>query len=71
MIPSYLVEALLFLNEDGLNPPCKVLALVRNREKTEERFYHYYSRLDLSIIESDLNREIVIEEPIHLISDTP
>ncbi len=67
MIPAYLVETMLFLNEIGLNPPCRVLALVRNHAKAEDRFSHYSSRLDISIFEADLGKEIIIEEPIHYI----
>ncbi len=67
MVPAYLVESLLFLNEKGLNQPCRVLALVRDRQKTEKRFANYRTRLDLEIIEADLSQEIVIDEPVHYI----
>ena len=46
-LPAYLVEALLYRNENHSKNPIKILALVRNRQKAAARFHDYEGRADL------------------------
>ena len=66
-VPSYLVEALLYLNERRLSPPLKVLALVRNHAKALKRFEAYQGRQDLGFIVQDVSEPAQIDEPVHYI----
>lgn len=52
MLPAYLTEALLHLNESR-RLGVRVLAMVRNRARAEYRFAHYAGRNDLQIVEHD------------------
>ncbi|MFA6547759.1 MAG: NAD-dependent epimerase/dehydratase family protein [Candidatus Magasanikbacteria bacterium] len=53
-LPSYIVGALLYLNEKKLFSKLKVIALVRNKDKALKRFAHYKDREDLKIIVQDV-----------------
>jgi len=64
-LPSYLVEALLHLNETkqlGLT----VLALVRNADKARKRFAHHQGRRDLQLIVQDVSEPLSIPEDLRV-----
>lgn len=65
-LPAYMVKLLLFLNEEK-NAGIRVLALVRNQQKAEERFKDYYGYDDLKIIVRDITRPLQIDDPINFI----
>jgi UDP-glucuronate decarboxylase len=52
-IPAYMVESILHLN-DSNDLACKVIALVRNKERAEIRFAHHRNRPDLSFVVGDV-----------------
>ena len=67
-LPAYMVETLLLLNKDTLkNKSCKVLALVRNKRHTLERFSDYLDDSNLEIIVQDVSTEIQIHQKIDYI----
>lgn len=60
-LPSYLVEALLYLNETRqLN--LHVLALVRSKEKADKRFAHHAGRKDLQFIVQDICHPLTVSK---------
>lgn len=67
-LPAYMVETLLLLNETILkNSPCKVIALVRNKKHTIERFSKYLNDKNLEIVVQDVSDEINILQKIDYI----
>ncbi|MDD5584474.1 MAG: NAD-dependent epimerase/dehydratase family protein, partial [Candidatus Omnitrophica bacterium] len=66
-LPSYIVETVLFLNETRFNKKATVFALVRNRERTQERFQHYAGRKDLVFIVQDVCVPVILTESIDFI----
>lgn len=54
MLPAYMVETLLFLNE--VRPSCglRVVGLVRNLERAVHRFGNYIGRSDLTLLHQDV-----------------
>jgi len=54
LLPAYMVETLLYLNEHGLSPQVHVVGLVRNRARAETRFAAYRGRTDLELLEQDV-----------------
>jgi len=67
LLPSYIVETLLFLNEIRFENKLKVFALVRNKEKALKRFASYNGRSDLVFIVQDVCEQININNEIHVI----
>jgi UDP-glucuronate decarboxylase len=63
-LPAYLVETLLYLNEQGQAKPTKVLALVRSREKAEARFAHLAGRKDLQFLVQDVCEPVTVDGPV-------
>jgi len=57
-LPAYMVEVLLFLNENKLKNRIKVLGLVRDGEKARKRFSVYQERTDLKLIVQDVCQPI-------------
>src|SRR5215469_5771658 len=65
-LPAYMVETLLYLNETaGIN--CRVIGLVRNREKSENRFAHILGRIDFSLLVQDVCSPIAVDEKIDFV----
>lgn len=60
-IPAYIVEVLLALET------VKVLALVRNEQKTKEKFKHHHNNPNLKILIQDISQPFDIEEKIDFI----
>lgn len=67
MLPAYMVETLLFLNETLFAHKVKVLALVRNNDKAMRRFAHYLGRSDLSFLVQDVCAPVDVDGPIDII----
>ena len=53
-LPAYMVETVLHLNQTRLAQPARVLALVRNRQRAEQRFADYLDRPDFELIVQDV-----------------
>lgn len=66
-LPAYLVETLLFLNENRFKNKTRVFALVRNKEKTIHRFAVYKNRTDLIFVVQDVCEPVNIKDEIHFI----
>lgn len=64
-LPAYMVESLLFLNTFSYK--LRVLVLVRNIEKSHQRFAHYLNDSSLVFIHQDVCDEIKIAEPVDYI----
>jgi UDP-glucuronate decarboxylase len=54
MLPAYLVETLLFLNKTRFKKPAKVIALVRNKQRSEARFRRYLGDNNLVFLAQDI-----------------
>lgn len=66
MLPAYLVESLLYMNDKNqLN--VKIIGLVRNKEKAIKRFEAYQKRKDLQLILQDVSKTFTLDEKIDLI----
>lgn len=66
-LPAYLVETILFLNEERFKTKARVFALVRNKEKAINRFAIYRDRTDLIFVIQDVCEPVNIKEKIHFI----
>lgn len=59
LVPAYLVEALLYLNEtEHLSKPLQVIGLVRNEQKAAARFAAYQGRSDLEFLVQDVSEPL-------------
>lgn len=67
MLPAYMVETLLYLNETLFDRKVSVLAVVRNQGKAELRFEHYRNRTDLRILVQDVCSPVAIDCHIDVI----
>ena len=66
-LPAYMVKSLLFLNDKKRYASIKVIALVRNLVKAQDRFGHLLDRSDFEIIVQDVAEKINIETNVHFI----
>jgi UDP-glucuronate decarboxylase len=66
-LPSYIIKSILHKNNNSKNSKTKVIAFVRNIEKTKIRFKDYINNENLEIIEGSLNGEIKINKKIDYI----
>ena len=64
MLPSYIVETILFLNDTKFKNKAKIFAVVRNIEKAQHRFREYLNRRDLIFIIQDIIIPLAIQEKI-------
>ena len=64
---SYMVETLLYLNEELFSVPAKVVAVVRDLEKAKQRLSAYEGRSDLMILSHDVCEPLEINGDIHFI----
>lgn len=64
-VPAYFVHTFMRLNSEK-NAGIKVLALCRNKERAENRFFEYLDRDDFQIIIQDVCDEIIVEEEVHI-----
>lgn len=68
MLPSYIIYTLIALNETILDKcPCKVVALVRNKEKAMKKFNLFLERNDFELIVGDVTTSFDYEEDIDII----
>lgn len=54
LLPSYIVETLAYCNDAGLTRNCRIIGLVRNRAKAEQRFAHLLGRNDFRLQVQDV-----------------
>jgi len=66
-LPAYLVETILFLNENKFKNKTKVFALIRNEEKALSRFAIYKGRSDLIFIVQDVCEPVNIRDDLHFV----
>jgi len=67
MLPSYMVETILFLNDTQFKNKAKIFAVVRSIEKSRCRFRKYLNRQDLVFIIQDIVFPLTISENIDYI----
>lgn len=71
-IASYLVDTLMYLNENTLEEKCTVIALCRSKEKAEQRFGQWLSEgtfiLQIQSVEDPIDEMIHIDYIIHAAS---
>ena len=60
ILPSYMVETLLYLNETE-KANITVVGIIRNEEKARKRFAHYAERRDLILIKHDIRLPFIYE----------
>ena len=53
-LPAYMVETLLYLNENRADQATTVIGLVRNLERARKRFAAYGGRIDLQLVGHDI-----------------
>ena len=63
-LPSYMVETLLYLNENKLLRPVKVIGLVRNRERAEARFAAHLDNAALHLLVQDVCAPVGVDGPV-------
>lgn len=67
-LPAYMVDTLLFLNQIILfDKPCRVIALVRNKVHSEQRFYKYLNNDRFRLLVQDISKPIQVAEKIDYI----
>lgn len=66
-LPAYMVETLLYLNENQFEEKTNVYALVRDEKKALERFYRYKNFKELNFIVQDVCKPLHINEKLHFI----
>jgi len=67
-LPAYMVDFLMFLNKNYFkNTKCRVIALVRNFEHSQQRFENYLIESEFSLLHQDVSEEIAIKEKIDYI----
>ena len=66
-LPAYMVEAILFLNDNRFKKKANIFALVRNKERALHRFVSCGKRNDLKYIVQDVCAPLVLTEKIDFI----
>lgn len=67
-LPAYMVEVLLWLNEHVIvENPAKVIGLVRNGKKADERFAAFRGRSDLKLVVQNVCEPLQVDGPIDYI----
>jgi nucleoside-diphosphate-sugar epimerase len=64
MLPSYIVETILFLNSTMFKKKARIFAVVRNFEKAKKRFNNYLNRSDLNFIIQDIRKPLTLTDNI-------
>ena len=67
LLPAYMVETFLCLNEQRRGNNTIVFALVRDIDKARERFRHHAGRNDLRFLAQDASVPIDANDPVHFI----
>jgi UDP-glucuronate decarboxylase len=66
-LPAYMVETLLYLNRSKLSRPVKVVALVRNAERAQERFAAYRSDPQFELLVQDVSTPSTVTQTFDFI----
>ncbi len=66
-LPAYIVDFLMYLNQEYFSETCKVIALVRNIEHAEKRFCNYLNNQMFILLHQDVSNKIIIQEKIDFI----
>jgi len=66
-LPAYIVDFLMYLNQEYLSEKCKVIALIRNLEHAQTRFRNYADNEMFILHHQDVSNEIIIQEKIDFI----
>lgn len=66
-IAAYMIETLLYLNDEDPSRKIKVLGLARNRERAEKRFNHHLNRQDFKLLFQDVETPVQTDEEIDFI----
>ena len=66
-LPAYMVETLLYLNQNRLTKPAKVIALVRNIERARHHFADHLHREDFEIVAQDVSAPLTIDAKLDYI----
>jgi UDP-glucuronate decarboxylase len=66
-LPAYLIETLLYLNNEILDEPVQVIGLVRNYDKARQRFSTYFESGHLQLVTQDVSQPIEVNSEIHYI----
>lgn len=66
-LPAYMVRTLLELSKRNPGQPVRVIGLVRNLEKAQQRFEEYAGNAHLKLIQGNIAAPIAIDEPIDII----
>jgi UDP-glucuronate decarboxylase len=66
-LPAYMVETLLYLNEQRPDQRVQVIGLVRNLEKAAARFSTYAGRKDLRLLVQDVSKPLHIDGAVDYI----
>lgn len=64
MLPSYVVETILFLNSTRFKKKARIFAVVRNFEKAKKRYYNYLNRSDLNFVIQDIREPLTLTDNI-------
>lgn len=66
-LPAYMIETILFLNDNRFNKKAKVFALARNKQRALSRFSSYGKRNDLFYLIQDACSPVRISEKMNFI----
>jgi len=66
-LPAYMVETILYLNRVRFRKPAQVVALVRNKEHSRQRFLPYLKDKNFKMVISDISDFVEVEDKIDII----
>jgi UDP-glucuronate decarboxylase len=66
-LPSYIVDALLHANAEGLDPPCHVISVDNRSTADPTRLAHLAGRADFELVVHDVTTPIVIRDKVDYI----
>lgn len=64
LLGSYIIDMLMFLNKNDLDLHCKIVALCRNKRKSERMFREYLNESCFRLVIQELDKEIAVEEDV-------
>lgn len=62
-LPAYMVKTLLFLNQFVLAKPARIIALVRNADRAQERFASYLGSSNFEIVVQNVSDPLTFQDP--------
>jgi len=66
-LTSYMADTVVWLNENQLQKPCHLLALVRSPIRSDSRLAHLQGRDDVTFIQQSVSESIDLEPPVEFI----